>query len=169
MAIIVKDAMVLIHLTKTSLIDESCKFFEDVLIPEKVFEETVEKGKEKNYPDAILIEEMIEEDKISVADIQEDELIERAKEFNIQGGEAEAVALYWERDADFLATDDDNVRKKDTLLEIEVIGTLSILLKLYESDKIDEDKVAESVNVLKEVGWFSSAVLDKIKMEVGIG
>ncbi len=166
--IVVKDAMVLIHLAKTSLLGTSCEYFEDVVIPEKIQEETVGEGKRKNYPDAVLIKELIKEGKITTVDIQEKELIERAKKFNIQGGEAEALALYWERDADFLATDDDNVRSKKTILGINIIGTLSILIKLFKADKVDRERIAESLETLKDVGWFSAAVLDKVRMEVGI-
>ncbi len=166
--IVVKDAMVLIHLAKTSLLGTSCEFFGEVVIPEKIQEETVGKGKEENYPDAVLIEELIEEGNITTVEIEKEGLIERAKKFNIQGGEAEALALYWERDADFLATDDDNVRSKKTILGINMIGTLSILTELFKADKVDRERIAESLEILKEVGWFSAAVLDKVRMEVGI-
>lgn len=165
---IVKDAMVLIHMAKLSLLKTSCDFFGDVIIPSKVREETVVKGKEKGFPDAVLIEEIIEDGSIQVIEVGEERLIERANEFNIQGGEAEAVALYWEKDADFLATDDDNVRSKKALLELNIIGTLSILLKLFKKEKIGATKLERSLDTLREIGWFSSAVLDRAAMEAGI-
>ena len=166
--IVIKDAMILIHLAKTSVLEDSCDLFEMKLIPNEVWEETVKIGKEKGYPDAKLIEEIIDKNKIEVCKVDDNKLIERANDFNIQGGEAEAVALYWEKEADFLATDDDNVRRKRVILELDIIGTLSIIIKLFEEKKIDKDKVKVALDILGEVGWFSTAVLDKTKMEVGL-
>ncbi len=163
-----KDSMILIHLAKISVLETSCGFFEEVIIPRKVWKETVEVGRKKNYPEAALIEEMIEKDGIDVVDVEERDLIDRANKFNIQGGEAEAVALYWERDADILATDDDNVRSKAVHLGLNLIGTLPVLVKIFKADKIDEDKVEHSLDLLEDIGWFSNAVLDKTRMEVGL-
>lgn len=166
--LVVKDAMVLIHLTKISLLKDTSEFLKEVIVPEKVKIETVDAGKKENYSDAILIEETIEQDYIEVLKVNEEELIERANKFNIYGGEAEAVALYWEKEADFIATDDDNVRKKEQLLDLRIIGTPAILLRLYESNKIKDTKLESSLYELKEIGWFSNSVLDKIRMEAGI-
>lgn len=166
--LVVKDSMVLIHLAKTSILETSCEFFEDVIIPRKIWKETVKTGGKKNYPDAALIGKMIEKDRIDVIDVEEKELIERARKFNIQGGEAEAVALYWEKNADILATDDDNVRSKAAHLDLDLIGTLPILVNMFRADRIGKEKVARSLDILQDIGWFSSAVLDKTKMEVGL-
>ncbi|MFW6196593.1 MAG: hypothetical protein ACOC5D_04570 [Thermoplasmatota archaeon] len=166
--LVVKDSMILIHLAKTSVLEDSCKFFEEVIIPRKVWKETVEIGKKRKYPDAILIEELIEKDRIDIVDVEEKELIDRARKFNIQGGEAEAVALYWEKDADILATDDDNVRSKSALLNLNLVGTLPILVKMFRADKVSEEKVARSLDILQDIGWFSTAVLDKTRVEVGL-
>ncbi len=166
--LVVKDSMILIHLAKTSILESSCEFFEEVMIPRKVWKETVEIGKKEKYPDAALIEELIEVDMIDVVEVQEQDLIDRARKFNIQGGEAEAVAVYWEKDADILATDDDNVRSKAELLNLDLIGTLPILVKMFRDDRISKDKIARSLDILQDIGWFSSAVLDKTRMEVGL-
>lgn len=166
--LVVKDSMILIHLAKTSVLENSCKFFEEVIIPRKVWKETVEIGKMRKYPDAALIKELIEKDRIDVVDVEEKELIDRARKFNIQGGEAEAVALYWEKDADILAMDDDNVRSKAALLNLNLVGTLPILVKMFRADRISEEKVARSLDILQDIGWFSTAVLDKTRVEVGL-
>lgn len=166
--LVVKDSMILIHLAKTSVLENSCKFFEEVIIPRKVWKETVEIGKMRKYPDAALIKELIEKDRIDVVDVEEKELIDRARKFNIQGGEAEAVALYWEKDADILAMDDDNVRSKAALLNLNLVGTLPILVKMFRADRISKEKVARSLDILQDIGWFSTAVLDKTRVEVGL-
>ena len=93
-------------------------------------------------------------------------LIKKANNFNVFGGEAEAVALYWQEQADLIVTDDDNVRNKKELLEVNLIGTLSILLFLYKKRIIASQKATESINKLRKIGWFSSEVLDRVLREV---
>lgn len=166
--LVVKDAMVLIHLAKLSLLESACRHFGAVLIPSGVYEETVDAGRERGYPDAEIIDDAVDAGVIEVAHVDGSSLIDRANRFNIQGGEAEAVALYWEREADLLASDDDNVRRKRELLNLDLIGTPSILLDLYDAARIDAEKLGRAIDELRSIGWFSAPVLDKIELEAGI-
>lgn len=166
--IIIKDAMVLIHLAKLSILEKSCVYFNKVLIPQAVHQEILE-GKEKNLSDAPIILGLVQNKKIIIKQIKDNNLIKKANQFNIQRGEAEAVALYWQEKANIIATDDDNVRKKKILLGINIIGTPVIILKLFKEKIIDENKAEQCISELRKIGWFSSAVLDKILMEVKNG
>jgi predicted nucleic acid-binding protein len=161
---IVKDSMVMIHLAKITLLEKSCEYFKNVVIPKLVYDEIL-LGKEKGYPDVNVIVDLVETKKIVVKQVKNKSLIKKAVEFNIQRGEAEAVALYWQEKADYLATDDDNVRKKSVLLNIKIIGTPAIILKLYKERLIKKEEFEESLAELKKIGWFSNAVIDKILME----
>ncbi len=161
---IVKDAMVVIHLAKITLLEKSCERFKPVMIPEEIHREIVE-GEKKGYEDVQIVQELIKAGKMHIKRVRERGLLKRAKEFNIQRGEAEAVALYWQEKAEHLASDDDNLRKKSALLNLHVIGTPAIILKLYEDKLIDRNKLLESLQVLKKIGWFSNAVIDSIFME----
>ena len=161
---IVKDSMVVIHLAKLSLLEKSCDYFKKVAIPNRVYKEIL-LGEEKGYPDVKVIKELINRKKVIVKKVKHKNLIRKANEFNIQCGEAEAVALYWEEKADYLATDDDNVRNKRVLLNLRIIGTPAIVLKLYKESVIDEEKFKESMAELRKIGWFSDAVIDKVLME----
>ena len=161
---IVKDAMVVIHLAKMTLLEGSCDYFRKVIIPLKVYEEII-KG-EGVYPDVVVVKDLITQKKINVKEVKRKELLNKANEFGIYGGEAEAIALYWQEKADYLATDDDNVRKKNRILDIKTIGTPAIVLKLYNEKMIKKEKLLDSLNELREIGWFSNAVIDRILMEV---
>lgn len=160
---IIKDSMVLIHLSKITLLEKACDHFKDVAIPPLVYKEAVESG--KSHPDMKIINDLVTKKKIKVRNVKNKKLIEKANQFNIQRGEAECVALYWQEKAKFLATDDDNVRKKSDLIGINVIGTPSIALRLYKGNVIDRKKLEGSISKLRKIGWFSGAVLDKILME----
>ncbi|MBS3138841.1 hypothetical protein J4207_03995 [Candidatus Woesearchaeota archaeon] len=160
--LVVKDAMVLIHLSKMLLIEKSCKYFGAVIIP-LLIEKEVTTGA---YPDVHFVVDLIKRGVLTVKDVKNKNLIRKANEFNIQGGEAEAVALYWQEQADLLATDDDNVRKKKDILGLQIIGTPAILLQLFKEKVINKTETYDALNILKKTGWFSSIVFDKIRMEV---
>lgn len=160
--IIVKDSMVLIHLSKSTLLEKSCELFGEVFVPRLVYDEVVVEGRKKSYEDSEIVDEAVESGLISVEKVEEEELIDRANKFNIQSGEAEALALYWQEEADFLVTDDDNVRSKREILELSLIGTPVILLKLYTEGFIGKKKFKESSEALRDIGWFSNFVIDKV-------
>ncbi len=161
---IVKDSMVLIHLAKITLLEKSCNYFGTVLIPGAVFSEILE-GREKGHGDVKVINDLVEAKKIMVKKITKKAFIQRAREFNITKGEGEAVALYWQEKADFLLTDDDEVRRKRMLLGIKVIGTPAVILELYQKRIIGRGKFEESTGELRKIGWFSNQVIDKILLE----
>ncbi len=165
---IIKDSMVVIHLAKITLLESSCEYFKRVVIPKKVYEEIM-KGKEKNYAEIAIIEASIENKRIIVKSVEKEEFIDKAMAFNIQGGEAEAVALYWQENADYLATDDDNVRKKKEILKLNLLGTPSILLLLYRQKVIKKEKCLEAIQKLKRIGWFNNMIIDKMTMEIENG
>ncbi len=158
---IVKDSMVMIHLAKITLLEKSCGFFKKVVVPKSVYNEILA-GKEKGYEDIKIITDLVGEKKIIVEQVKNKKLIRRAKEFNIQGGEGEAVALYWQDKAGCLATDDDNIRKKSAVLDIKIIGTPAIVLALYKEKLVGKNKFEESLNALRKIGWFSNAVIDEM-------
>ncbi|MBI2176460.1 hypothetical protein HYU40_03910 [Candidatus Woesearchaeota archaeon] len=162
--LIVKDAMVLIHLAKISLLEKSCGYFKEVITPRLVYEEVME-GLSKGYADARVVENLVNERKLRVVRVKDATLVKKANEFNIKGGEAEAVALYWQEKAEMLATDDDNVRKKAVLIDVRTIGTLAIVLRLKLAKLIDYMKFKESITELRKIGWFGDAILDKALME----
>ena len=161
---IVKDTMVIIHLAKITLLEKSCRYFKRVLIPEEVHREILA-GQEKGYEDVTITQELVTSEKISIKRVQDKSFLRRAQEFNVQRGEAEALALYWQEKAEYLATDDDALRKRSTVMDLKIIGTPAIVLKLYQEKLIEKRKFQDSVHALKKIGWFSPVVIDHILME----
>jgi predicted nucleic acid-binding protein len=161
---LVKDTMIVIHLAKLTLLAKSCEHFKPVLIPDEVSKE-LRAGRQRGYEDAIVAEDLIKVGKLRVKRVHDKALLKKAEEFNVHGGEAEALALYWQEGADYLATDDDNVRKKAVLLSLKVIGTPAMILTLFKAKVISKEKFIESTQGLRKIGWFSSAVIDTMLRE----
>jgi predicted nucleic acid-binding protein len=156
--------MVVIHLAKITLLEKSCKHFTPVVIPEAVHDELLV-GKKKGYEDVSIVEGLLKAGQLSRKHLRNKALLKQAWEFNIQRGEAEALAFYWQEEADYLASDDDNLRSKRLLLDITLIGTPAIILTLYQAKRIDKDKLRDSLRELRKIGWFSNAVIDTVLME----
>lgn len=162
--LIVKDSMVLIHLAHTGTLEAACKAFRKVLIPESVYQE-VNAGKESHGEDVGMVEQLVRSGSITISKARKD-LIAKANAFNIQRGEAEAVALYWQEGADLLATDDDNVRRKKDALRIKTIGTPAILIRMVRDRFIEQETYLNAVRHLRKTAWFSSIVYDTMNAEV---
>lgn len=162
---VVKDSMVLINLAKITLLELSCDYFINVLISKIVFEESVIVGKNKGMEDALIIEAIIKKKKIKVKNLRDEKIIKLINQFNIYGGEAESLALYWQEKGDLLISDDYNLRKKKEIANAKIIGSLAVILKLRKENKIDKAKFLKAVNKMREIGWFSNSILDKVLME----
>ncbi len=162
---VIKDSMVLINLAKINLLEKSCDYFKNVFIPIEVFNESVVKGKEKNLEEDYIIENLIKNKKIEIKNVKDKKLIKMSNEFNIYRGEAECLELYKQEKADLIISDDNNLRKKKKILETKIIGSLAVVLKLKRVNMIDHVKFRNSIEKMREIGWFSNALLDKVLME----
>ena len=161
---LVLDSMAVIHLAKLTLLEKCCDYFNKAILPRLVYCEVLA-GKKKGCAEVTIVEDLIKNKKMLVKRISEKEYLKKANDLNIQHGEAEAVSLCWQEGIECIATDDDNVRKKRMLLGLRIIGTPAIVLVLFIKGVIDETKFKESLEMLREIGWFSEAIIDRILME----
>ncbi|MFH1649858.1 MAG: hypothetical protein ABIA93_04880 [Candidatus Woesearchaeota archaeon] len=161
---VVLDAMAVIHLAKITVLEKTCDYFTKVHIPKMVYDEVL-KGKEKGFPDVPIMLELIKKQKITITNVKDKNQLKRINEFNIQGGEAESIAVYLQEKANIIITDDDNVRKKRAIMNLNTTSTPAILLTLLKNKKITMQKFRNSIAELRKIGWFSAGILDKLIME----
>ncbi len=164
--IVVKDSMVLIHLAKMQVLTYSCQYFGDVIIPTKVYEETVINGKKKGHPDALIIQQTINSNLIKIKEINNKDNVDNLRLFGLHLGEAEAVALYFQEKAQFLATDDDTCRKNRIILGINIIGSPAIILMLLRKALITRNKAIDCISALETIGWFDTEVRHEMKRQI---
>lgn len=167
--IVIKDSMVLIHLAKMAIFADSCRYFGNILIPEKVYEETVLKGKEKGYPDSIIIEQSIKGDLIKIKGVMDKRRVDNLRLFGLHLGEAEAVALYFQEKARYLATDDDTCRRNRIILGINIVGSPAIILTLLRKGLITRQKASDCVSALETIGWFDTDIIHEMQHQIGTG
>jgi len=127
--LIVADTSALVALAACDALSLLDHFFQEVRVPATVLRECTVPGK----PEAERLEEYLRERVIEV-DLK-DFVIAVA---GLGQGELEAMALYKHLHADRLLVDDYRARKVARLNEIEVVGSLGILLRGKEGGLVPE-------------------------------
>jgi predicted nucleic acid-binding protein len=138
--IIVCDSSPLFALAICDKLDLLDKLYDKILLPLTVFRESTVTG--KPYAEMIRV---WGQDK--VVEITDDKLFQ-ALHFVLDAGEAEAVTLYKEKSADALLIDEQKGRKIAEYYNINIIGTLGILLKAKREGILTE--IAPSVLLLRQ-------------------
>jgi len=118
--IIVSDASPIIALAICNKLDLLDKLFKQVFIPQAVFNELA-------IPDKPKAKDIIEWAKDKIIPIKNKNVI-NALSMNLDPGESEAIALYWETAADFLLIDEKRGRILALRNGIKTVGTVGILL-----------------------------------------
>jgi predicted nucleic acid-binding protein len=164
--LIVKDSMILIHLAKMQILTDSCRHFGNVLIPKKVYEETVINGKNKGHPDSLIIEQTVANNLIKIKGVKNKKKVDDLRIFGLHLGEAEAIALYFQEKAQLLATDDDTCRKNRIILGINIIGSPAIVIMLFRNSLITRNKALDCISSLETIGWFDIEVINEMKQQI---
>ncbi|WP_297495138.1 DUF3368 domain-containing protein [Thermococcus sp.] len=154
---VVSNSGPLIALAKVGKLYVLRELFGKIIIPRAVWIEVVEKGRGKPGSDEVASAEWIEvvevKDRLSV-DILRSE---------IEIGEAEAIVLAKELDADLLLLDEKIPRIIAKSLGLNVTGSLAVLFLAWKRGLIDED-IDDLIRELRSKGvYFSDEVVKALK------
>ena len=148
---IVSNSSPLIIIGKINELDLLKALYKQITMPNEVYIEVVEIGKEKNEADAFLIEEAINDGWIKVENLNKKEL-ENAKElhkrFRLSKGESEAIILAARHKNCTLILDDLEAREIAKARNMMLSDTLIIPLEALASGKTgysDFKKVFEKI------------------------
>jgi predicted nucleic acid-binding protein len=141
--IIVCDASPIIALALCSQLELLDRLFNDVLIPQEVYNESTKEGKEPTPA----IKKWAAGKVVEVLNRQ------KVNEFNeiLDKGEAEAITLYLEKSADYLLIDEKKGRKAAIENGIKVIGSLGILVMAKRTGLIQSIKPSLDILHLSSV------------------
>lgn len=132
---VVSNSSPLIHLGKIDLLDLLAEQFDQILVPKAVWQETVEEG--GNEPDAKAIASA---SWIKVQDVPSSSLLTNLLA-SLDEGEAEAIALAMEIEADLILLDESDARKIAELYNLRKTGLLGVLIKAKQQRRIQSVKV----------------------------
>ncbi len=157
--IVVSNSSPLIALAKIGKLHILKDLFGEIIIPKAVWYEVVVKGKGK--PGA---EEVERAEWIKVREVEDILSVEILKG-EIEIGEAEAIVLAKELNADLLIMDESIPRVIAESIGLRVVGSLAILYIAKKRGLIDED-FDEIVKELKAKGVrFSDDVIERLKQK----
>jgi len=133
--IVVSNASPLINISGLNLFQHLPSLYEKLILPEAVFNEVVKKGKGRKGAKEVL--HGIASGFIIRKKVGNELAVDALSEF-IGDGESEAIILASELFADAIVLDDNKARNIAHSMNLNVIGTIGILLALKEKNIIKE-------------------------------
>ncbi len=166
------DAGPLIWLAKCDILHLLEKLYPEILIPEAVHEEAVERGLEKGYEDAKIIKKALEDEwirfyKTSTQFTDKVETVEKKLDIELGSGEREAIALALENKISTFLTNDEDAYHIGKVLGLEPRGVLYLLLNGVKEGHHNKEKAKESLREMLEEGfWLSPTIIHKFHEEL---
>lgn len=159
--IVVSDTTPLIGLASIGRLNLLKELFEEVFIPQAVYDETVTHGKIEG-----LAKKEVENAKwIRLVQVK-DQLAVNLLLDEMDLGEVETIVLAVELEAEWVLMDERKGRRKLSQLNIPKIGTLGILLRAKELKLIKN--LQEEIIKLQKIGFsMSQSLIDEILKEAG--
>jgi uncharacterized protein len=156
---IVFDASTLILLAKVHLLDRFLGTYPaEAVMPQAVEAECMASP---SRPDTILIREKVQERLMRVDNVQDTAAVRRLiDDFRLGHGEAEAVALALERQAELVATDDRHAIRACKLLRLKFTTAIGILIHMKEKGVICADAALRYLESLAMYGRYHRVILD---------
>ncbi len=156
----VANSTPLIYLSKASCLGLLFKVYDEVLVPERVYEEVVVAGLERGFRDAALVKAEVERSRIRV---------ERAPRRVVEGvlrlapalhrGEAEVIALALRHRPCHVLVDDRVARLVARALGLGVHGTLYVLVVAAARGEVSVEEALEALDRLVVSGFRLSVEL----------
>ncbi len=165
--VIISDASTLILLQKITLLDKLLKNF-GFIIPNEVYNEAVIKGKKAKSEDSYSIENKINKNLIKVKKIKNKEQLNQIiNEFGLGEGEAEAIILFLQENADVLATDDHKAINVCKIHEIPFMTALTFVIECFDTKLITKIESEEMTKNLGVYGRYKNELIYKALDRIG--
>lgn len=148
MKLIVSDSTTIITLLNIKRIDILENLFDEILIPEKVYDEVA------------INEDIILESSLFIQKKIKDKELYKLLSRSLDPGECEAIILAKEMKLS-LIIDEKKGRKIATNLGINIMGFLGLLLLSYKKECLSEDEIIEIYNSAKKASFRVSERLEK--------
>lgn len=161
---VVSNATPLIYLAKIGRIQLLKTIFQHIQVPGEVQIEVIDRGKEKRYPDAFVIEEAFNDGWITLGNLTRDN--ERKARILIEAtgidlGEAEAILLARQKAEETILMDQAHARTVARQFGLKPRGTLSLILASARRGILSKEDAKEDLSKLVEANFrISTNVYD---------
>jgi len=159
--IVISNASPIINLAIIGRLGLLEKFWEKIYVPEAVWKEVVIDGEDKKE-----VAEIKNADWIIVEKVKDQNLTLLLMQ-NLDKGEAEAIALAIEMNADIILLDETDAREAADIYKIEKTGVLGILLLAKLKNEIPNLK--QEIENLKEKAnfWLKESLIQDVLKDAG--
>jgi len=162
--LVASDATPLIYLARIGRIQLLKNLFQHIQVPNEVKVEVVDRGKEKNYPDAYVIEEAFNEGWITLGNLTRNNekkasiLVEAA---GIDIGEAEAIMLTRQKAEETILMDQAHARTVARQFGLKPKGTLYLIVVSARRGMLSKQDAKEDLSRLVEANFrISTKIYD---------
>ncbi len=161
MKVAVSNSGPLIHLALAGLLEFVLKLYNLIIIPQSVYDEIVIRGKEEGHSDAFILEQAINNEKIKVEQVKkENRNIASSK---LHHGEIDAILLALQSKVEIILLDDEEARLFARKLDIEVKGTLGILIELFNHGFFDLEEALQYLKKINVTMYLSSDIYSLVE------
>jgi predicted nucleic acid-binding protein len=159
--IVVSDASPLISLAVTGHLELLKHLYQQVLIPDAVYQELT--GSDAALPGAAEVQTL----EWIIAQPVQNEMVVRALQGELDHGEAAAIALAVERQADMVLIDERRARAVATRLGLNVVGVLGVLVEAKHKALIPHLKPILDDLITRAGFWVSAQLYERVLQAVG--
>lgn len=145
----VSDSSTLIHLALLDRLDLLRQFYDEVLIPPAVWKEVVEQG--QGRAGAREVEEAARSGWLKL-ETPTNQLLLGLLKRDLDDGEAEAIALAVQRDADAVLLDESHARRRAGVLGVQKTGVIGLLIRAKVEAKVPS--LRQELDRLREKAGF---------------
>lgn len=158
------DASSLILLAKAGVLETFAARNRTVL-PKRVYDEVV-RGKEKGRLDSLLVEKLVQQGNLVVAEPAKATRSHIERTFGLRGGEADVTALALERKSAIL-TDDKKCMQAAKVLNIDFTTSLGVVVGLYKHGALARRGAEEALAALETYGWYHPDMVREYRRALG--
>jgi len=161
---VVINSSVIIALSHLNYLPFLSQLFDDILVPQAVYEEICNKG--QGLVGDQDLQTAINQEDIRIRPVHNRTLVQAMLD-PLALGEAEVLALAVEVNADHVIIDDKLARIRAKLLELPVIGTLRVLRLFFDQELLSKLDFIQALINLRAYGFrISEDILEKIKTDL---
>ena len=159
---LISNSSPLIHLTRLGKWKYVMRTFPSLLIPTAVRFETIEKGKEEGYSDALVLERLEKEGWLKTVKLSIPSSLKTVKELasELGKGEAEAIALAAENN-ERLIIDDQKGRQVADYYGVETVTTLGLMLEMLLDGALPREDYRKNIKNYSAQGWITPEVVQE--------
>jgi len=162
--LVVSDASPLIYLARTGWLHLLRLLFEEVQVPEEVKTECVDRGKEKGYVDAHVIEKALHDKLIVVHKLtneNKEKAMNLAEAFGVDYGETQAILLAQQKGERQILLDETHARKAARSLGITPKGTIYVIIAAIKRGHISKTDGKGILDLIVEANFHISLKIYK--------